>query len=368
MKKLLPVIAAILIGGIVFYFINSSTSLPTTTPSTKSAPTSQDAPQPSTDSPSIENAANVNGENGTIDSMVVPMGDEDAGEEQPPAVEAFKTAEDALKAIKNGSVDYDDRVLEQFTEIGEDCSWCDEVYSQVKALMSAPETPTSQRSYYAELLAVSGRVGNVAALIDSIKNAPNQEVSDALSEALELAVGKNDVTAYLGEQLSTASDTLKESLVAAVTNQGTRLAVDVLYKNTVEKGDPDGYYSQGIGLGELVPDEGAMPYLQELALKRDQYSHLAVKSLLNNGLDGLKLVMSSLTNSPNPEFDSKMLKDAVDHVPYDDETKEYLNNLVSTQKDPLVIQFAKEILENSKSDEAEADTAEDAVPDAEDAK
>ncbi len=350
MKKLIPIIAVILIGGIVFYFINSSTSLPTHTP----ASNSQDSIplKAAADSGSATDEA-VSG-NVDLDEAAGDFDGDVPEEEQAPAAEAYKTADDALRAIKNGSVDYDDRILEQFTEVGENCSWCDEVYGQVKQLMLAPETQSSQRSYYAELLAVSGRVSNVAALIDSIKSAPNQEISDALSEALELTVGKNDVTAYLGEQLGTASDSLKESIVAAVTNQGTRLAVDVLYKSTVEKGDADGYYSQGIGLGELVPDEGAMPYLQELALKRDQYSHLAVKALLNNGLDGLKLVMSTLSNSPNAEFDSKMLKDAVDHVPYDDETKDYLNNIVATQKDPLVIQFAKEILENSKSNEADS--------------
>jgi hypothetical protein len=350
MKKLIPVIAILIIGAAVFYFINTSTSIPSSN-AARTASTTEEKTSGTTKDQLI-NDIQKRGP-GAVDAAGNPIEFDgpDLDEPEKPATEAYKSADEAIKAIKNGAVDYDDRILEQFTEVGEDCTWCDTVYSQVKDMMLAPETPQDQRSYYAELLAVSGRVSNVGALVDGIKNAPNQETADALSEALELTVGKNDVTQFLGDQLTTANDTLKESLVAAITNQGSRLAADILYKNTVEKGDPDGYYSQGIGLGELVPDESAMPYLQEIVLKRDQYSHLAVKSLLNNGLDGLKLVMSSLSNSPNPDFDQKMLKDAVDHVPYDDETRDYLTKIVETEKDPVVVQFAKDILENSKGTE-----------------
>jgi len=321
--------------------------------SSNSDGTSQRAPSAGGTNPDSSNTAVVTGE--TVgDSALMP---ED--EQTRPATEVYKTAEDAMKAIRAAAVDYDDRILEQFTEVGEDCTWCDSVYIQIKDIMTSPETPADQRSYYGELLAVSGRVGNVATLVDAIKNAPNQETADALSEALELTVGKGDVTQYLGDQLGGANDNLKESLIAAVTNQGSRQAVDILYKNSVEKGDADGYYSLGIGLGELVPDESAMPYLQELVLKRDQYSHLALKSLLNGGIDGLKLVMSSISNSPNPENDLKMLKDAVDHVPLDDEVQEYLTKLVETEKDPVALKFTKDILENAKADaESEAEAEE----------
>ncbi len=363
MKKAIPVIAVLIIAAVVFYFINSSTSLtgPTATqPKTAKVQTSTPS------SPGGENSVVV--QPGTADTKAAKVDGESDTEEseaqEKSALESYKTADDAFKAIRAGAVDFDDRILEQFTELGEDCSWCDQVYTQVKEMMLTPETPAEQRSYYAELLAVSGRVSNVTALVDAIKAAPNQETADSLSEALELTVGKNDVTQYLGDQLSTSGDSLKESLVAALTNQGTRLAADILYKATVEKGDPDGFYALGIGLGELVPDESSMPYLQELALKRDQYSHLAIKSMLNGGIDGLKLVMNTITNSPNPEFDQKMLKDAIDHVPYDDDTRDYLNKIIDTSKDPLAVKFAKDIVESMKSTDTNdsTDSTEEEAP------
>ncbi len=358
MKKLLPLIAILVIGGVAFFFLQSKEMLPalggTSTASNSGGKSPSNGTESSShggDSKSGTGAADSSSSNTGTKNVDVETVDED--EPDKPATELYKNAEDALKAIKAGAVDYDDRILEQFTDIGEDCSWCDSVYAGVKDLMMAATTTQDQKSFYAELLAVSGKVSNVASLIDAIKNAPNSETADAFSEALELTVGNNNVTKFLGDQLSSApSEGLKESLIAAVTNQGSRLAVDILYKNTVEKGDPDGYYSLGIGLAEVVPEEEAMPYLQEIMLKRDQYSHLAAKSLLNNGLEGLKLVMNSLTNSSNPDFDKTMLKDAADHVSYDDETKDYLNSLLESNKDPVVQAFAKEILESSSAEES----------------
>ena len=142
------------------------------------------------------------------------------------------------------------------------------------------------------------------------------------------------------------NELLQESVVAAITNHGSRLAVDVLYKHTVESGDPDGYYSLGIGLGEIIPEEESLPYLTELATKRDPYSHLAVKSLLNYGTDGLKTVIEILENSDDPEFDRQMLEDAVDHVNYEEETEGYLKQIMSNTEKPVVTEFAKEILED----------------------
>ena len=296
MKKIIPVILIVVIAGGVFLFINQSTSVSTTT--NNPANTTESGSKTGTDvvaSNSGDASVNVGTTTGagSTEPKDPTKGDEEGEEQDKPAAEAYKSAEEAMKAIKNGAVDYDDRILEQFTLVGEDCTWCDAVYSQVKSMLLSAETPQDQISYYGELLAVSGRASNVASLIDAIKNAPNQEIASALGEALELTIGKDDVAQLLGDQLPSANDELKESLLAALTNQGSRLSLDLLYKQTVEKGDPDGYYSLGIGIGELVPDETTMPVLQELVVKRDQYSHLAVKSLLNNGIDGLKLVLPS---------------------------------------------------------------------------
>jgi len=92
--------------------------------------------------------------------------------------------------------------------------------------------------------------------------------------------------------MESTNETIQEASIAAVTNQGTRLAAELLYNQTQKAGDPDGYYSRGIGLGEFIPDPDAIPYLQELVKKQDQYSPLAVKALINSGTDGLRLVLN----------------------------------------------------------------------------
>lgn len=181
---------------------------------------------------------------------------------------------------------------------GENCSWCDSVYASVKDLMLAADTKPDQKSFYAEILAISGKVENLKTLVDGIgKSSKNQEEADSLSEALELSVGKEDVVKFLGEQLADSNQTLKESSVAALTNQGSKLAVETLYNHTVAQGNADGYYQLGIGVGEMVPDEDAWPLLQQKALQKDGYSHLAAKALLNVGLEGVKMVADLYGNS-----------------------------------------------------------------------
>jgi len=281
-------------------------------------------------------------------------GEEEAAAEERPATEVYKNADEALEAVKKAALDYDDLVLDQFTELPASCSWCDGFYSSLKDLIASPDTKPEQRSYYAELLAVSGRVENVKTLVEGILNAKNQEEADLFAEALELTTGKEDVIKYLGEQLHQTNDTVKEAAVAAITNQGSRLAVEMLYKNTLERGDPDGYYSMGIGLGEVVPEEEALPYLQDLVAKRDQYSHLAVKALLNAGLDGTKIVVDLLSNSKNPEFDKEMLKGAKDHIAYDDDVIAFLRPLAENSKSPVVREFATDVLKEFAQSQEEA--------------
>jgi hypothetical protein len=198
---------------------------------------------------------------------------------------------------------------------------------------------------------VSGKLENVSTLTELIKNAKKPEEAQIYAEALELTIGKDDVVNYLAEQAKSKDNTLRESSIAAITNQGSRLAAEVLYKTTVESGDPDGFYSQGIGMGELVPTEEALPYLQELAQRQDQYSHLAVKAMLNAGLPGLRLVMDSLAHSKSPDAARAMLKDAIDHVNYEEDTEAYLKNLSETSKEPVVVEFAKSILSDFATQE-----------------
>jgi len=261
-----------------------------------------------------------------------------------PATEIYTNAQEALAAIQAGAEEYDDIILEQFSLLGEDCAFCDSLYQQVISLMLKPDANEDEKAYYSEVLAISGRPENIETLINSIREASNEDDADIFAESLELALGDDKVVKLLANFLEDKNELLQESSIAAITNQGSKFAAQTLYEHTVSRKETDGYYDLGIGLGEMIPDEATLPYLQELVLKRDEYSHLAVKSLLNYGNDGVVLVFDALTNSSDPEKDKKMLVDAIDHVGYEEATMNFLKDVLADNPAPLVAQFAQDIL------------------------
>jgi hypothetical protein len=270
-----------------------------------------------------------------------------------PATEAYSNAEDALAAALKGAKDFDDSILEQFTEPSPDCSWCPAFYSSIQELVMNPNTPQDQKSYMAEILAISGRAENVQTLVQAIKNAPNATEADLFAEALELTLGKDEVTTVLGDQLSSTNDTLREASVAAITNQGTRQAAELLAKHVQERNDPDAYYSVGIGPGEFIPDEDALPYVQEQVQKRDQYSAAWAKSMINAGLPGLQSLFEQMDSSTNYDSDRALIKDAIDHVNFEDGIKELADNVIASNKNPVAVEFAKQIQAEISQQETE---------------
>ncbi|MBX7143624.1 MAG: hypothetical protein K1X79_04165 [Oligoflexia bacterium] len=366
MKKFIPLLVLLVVGAGVWFVMKGGVS-------DDASQATQGMKAPTNPPPALAPIPGQVGQAGTAGASAgtgAESEDEDTSDDEPlderTAAEVYKSADEALNAVKAGSAEYDDLVLSRFTTPGEDCTWCDGFYKSLKDLINSPDSKPEQRSYYSEILAISGRVDNISTLVDLIKNAKGPEEAQIYAEALELAQGKEDVVNYLGEQMRSKESTLRDAAIAAVTNQGSRQAAEILYKEAVESGNPDGHYEQGIGLGELVPSDEALPYLQEQMLKHDQYSHLAVKSLLNSGISGLRLVMDALTNSKNPEADEAMLKNAIDHVNYEEEVEAYAKKLVETSKQPLVAKFAKQILDDFASqnsdteDESAGDEAEEA--------
>lgn len=338
MNKAVVVLLILLGMGAAIYLVNSSI---TTQPNDQQIQSADQAGGSS--GASSESIAAPEDSAGGVDTAEAGG----AGEIQDrPATEIYKSADEALAAIKGGATNYDDLILEQFSELGPDCTWCDDVYRSVKELLNSSDTPTDQRSYYAELLAVSGRVDNVQTLVEAIKNPQPGQDTQVFLEALELTAGKDDVVSYLGGELNSVQNpTLKESIIAAVTNQGSSLAVNTLYKAALDSKDPDAFYSQGTGLGELIPNPEAFGPLKEIVLKKDDYSHLGVKALLNAGLDGFKEVVDILSNSTSPEADEKLVKDALDHIPYDEATEKYISDVVSKSSNPVLAKLAKSKLE-----------------------
>ncbi len=342
MKKLLPLLLIVAIG-IAGWFVlkNKKQEASTTTASTSStATTGTNATTGTTTGGTTQASAPVTGGVPAID----PEDQEQEEMMTRPATELYKSSDDALEAVKKGATTYDDLVLEQFTQLGDNCSWCDTFYKSVSDTVLSAATKPDEKSYYSEILAISGRVDNVKTLVEAAKGAQKPEDAQIYNEAIELSVGKDDLVNYFASELGTTNEPLKEAMLAAVTNQGSRPAFDVLYKQTVERGDPDGFYSNGYGVGEMILAPEAFPVAQEAAQKRDQFSHLPVKALLNSGVDGLRSVFDILATSKDPDADKRLLlKDALEHVSYDEETENLVNKLSETAPNPVVKEFASEI-------------------------
>lgn len=359
MKNIFTALVVVLIIGVSAWYFTSSQKDSAQKSASNNPANTTDAPSlpGETGSASLQRESNTDiarTEDEESDEL------EEIEEDIKPATEIYKSADEAMEALRNASKSYDDSVLEQFAEPDPSCTWCEPLYANLSTLIFSPDTTADEKSYYAEVLAISGRVNNIKTLVEGIRNSQRPEDADIYAEALELAIGKDDVTSYLGSQLGNANDSLRESLIAAITNQSSRLAAETLYKNTVERGDADGYYSSGIGLGEFIPDEEALPFLREAVVKRDQYSHLATKALLNSGADGLRMVLDTLESSKDPEFDRRMLKDAIDHVSYDEEVEELLKSRLATAKQPAAREFIEESLKSfSGEDEDYEETDED---------
>jgi hypothetical protein len=363
MKKLvsLVLLAVVVGGGWWMYSKQASESTGSTSASSGAATggsNTQTALNGSAAGTNADTRASINAVSQTMPSNVVGDGSEMV-EEVRPAAMAYASAEEALAAAIKGAKDFDDSILEQFTEPSADCSWCAAFYNSIQELVTNPDTPQDQKSYMAEILAISGRPENVQVLVDSIKNAKNSAEADIYAEALELSLGKDDVTKVLGEQLSTTNDTLREASVAAITNQGSRSAAELLEKHIQERNDPDAYYAQGTGPGEFIPDEDALPLVQEYVARRDAYSPKWALAMINAGLPGLQALFDQLESSSNPEADRNLIKGAIDHVNFEDGVKELADTVALNNKNPAAVELAKQIQEElsaQETDEAEGTT------------
>ena len=275
-----------------------------------------------------------------------------------PATDVYANATEAYDAVLKAAADYDDIVLEQFANL-RNCSWCPEFFDSIKEKVVSKDLSENDRSYLAELLAVTGNVDNIKTLIEAYKNDTTDGEREVFIEALELSSGSEELLNYLKEELNTQDEALKESILAAVTNNGSTKAIEALYNETLKSGDKDGFYSLGIGIAEIIPEKEAIPYLVEIANKRDDYSHLAIKSLLNDGADGLREVVEIISRSNNSEENKRLLQDAIDHVGFDEDTERYVDNILATSSHPDVIAFAKEIKEDLASEDDDYDDDED---------
>lgn len=346
MKKVGIIVGVLIIVGLVWYFASPQGAEVSSSANRTKASSASELP--------ANGQGNVALEQQSGDEPLVGEEEDEYYDEyayERPATELYASAEEALAAVEKGAVDYDDLVLEQFSDLGENCAWCDDFYISVRERMFAGDTTPDERSYYAEVLAVSARRDNIQTLVAAVQEASDPDDVDIYAESLELSILDDESIELLQPHMTSDNEILKEASIAAVTNQGTRRAVEVLYEDTRQKGDPDGYYSLGIGLGEVIPEEEAYPLLQDIMNQRNEYSHLAVKALLNGGVDGLKLVVDGLTASGDPETDRKLLENAIDHVSYEEEVEQYLSEVIKNSNNPVVVEFSKEVLEDFEVEE-----------------
>ena len=267
-----------------------------------------------------------------------------------PATELYKTAAEALDAIRKASVDFDDAVLDQFTMLPEDCAWCNDLYASLRGMAFEDGLSENQRRFYADILAVSGRTENAAALIKRIESSPpdkDEEVFD-YADALGMVAGNDAFMKFLGEHLATKDEILKKGLISGLTNQGTAVALEQVYNGMKAEGDTGKKYDGATGLDAAVPLPDAFPFLKEVAGKRDEYSHLAVDALFNSGAEGARAVFDMLRASKDPQADKAMLKDAIRHVFFDEETEALFKEEAASNTNPTAAEFAKTVLESLK--------------------
>ncbi|HMO01625.1 MAG TPA: hypothetical protein PKD37_03170 [Oligoflexia bacterium] len=354
MNKALPilVILIVVLGGWLFLMKNPSEK----TSNNNTSVTNQQ----SVNNSKIDGSTNINRNIDKESAQIPNQGSIELDNEETeiqPAVAVFKNASDALSAIKKGAAGYDDVLIEQFTLPTADCQWCPSLYSSLKDLLADDSAKRDEKSYYAEILAVSGRVDNIKHLVEGIKNAKSPDTSDLYAEALELTVGKEDVVKYLGEELATSDDKLRESIVAALTNQNSRVAIETLYSDLEKRGDPEAYYSQGIGPGEIIPSEEAFPFYQAKLAKRDKLAVHAVRDLFNAGPEGVKIAFETLSNGRDPSADRKLIEQAIDHISPDEETEAFLQRYVTSSKNKELRAAAEKILADIKASSEEAEEA-----------
>lgn len=205
--------------------------------------------------------------------------------------------------------------------------------------MTAPELPANVRWFLANALAQSGTSHNQSLVVDQMKAAANNpnanESPSTFAQALQEAPLTGETVDQVSVDLASENPYVREAAVSILTKQGTVEAAQKLYDHTVERGDPDGYYRDGMGIAAMHPQAETLPYLEQLIEQRDQYSHLAVKALLNYGREGLDKVIEMIATSKDIPGDSKLLHNASDHIANDPNTLALMNSLSSSPNKAL---------------------------------
>ena len=271
-----------------------------------------------------------------------------------PGVFSQEISQKAFRVVRQAAQTNDQAVLAEISQMNQDCEWCDSFYDQTRRALSGADLTPKERAYLASVLARSGRTDNVRQLVQLMEEAANHPEAGVnpgtYSNPLEDVPVGPEIVDQIAADLASNNPFLREAAVSILTKQGTVSAAEQLYNHTVERGDPDGYYRAGIGIGEMKPKAEALEYIEQLVNKRDQYSHLAVKALLNYGKEGLDRVVAIFGQSSSYEMDKLMLRGAIDHISSAPEMLTYVEGLSQSAGSKAIRELAKDVLREHEMD------------------
>ncbi|MCS6893746.1 MAG: hypothetical protein NZO16_04165, partial [Deltaproteobacteria bacterium] len=249
------------------------------------------------------------------------------------ASERFTSADSAFQAAKEAVKNYDLEFIESFT-LPINCAWCDEFYEKVKNELLTANLSGEEKSFYAELLTVSGRVPNIEFVVQAYLNAKNDTEKEAYLNALELTVANEEIVDWLGANVTAQQDiSLRDSLLSALTNQDSQKAIEFLYSHLIQQENPDADAQKGLGLSEAVPSDESLQFLiDKLKTSDPKYQRFVAASVLNNGLEGLKRFIDFLDTDAGKNL-SQHFQSLADHVPFDDEIENYLKEVIQKGKE-----------------------------------
>ncbi|MCS6962101.1 MAG: hypothetical protein NZT61_06335 [Deltaproteobacteria bacterium] len=261
------------------------------------------------------------------------------------ASERYQNPEEALKALKEASKNYDLEFIESFT-LPNNCAWCGDFYEKLKHEVLTANLSSEEKSFYAEILAVSGKPESLEFLVQAYLNSKSDSDKEAFLNAIELTVANDEIIDWLAENVNRQSNDpgLRDSILAALTNQDSVKAVEHLYDILVKQEDPERDAQKGIGLSECVPPDEALPFLVDKLKDTDSRFQVYVASaILNNGLEGLKKFVDVLNSDTGNKLAVHFQK-LVDHVPFDEEIEGFLKEVSEKGSEPQKV-FAKKVLE-----------------------
>jgi hypothetical protein len=251
-------------------------------------------------------------------------------------------------------------LLDEIGALPKNCPGCGELFRTIQELFKDSSLSSDEQIYLASALAASGTASNQAFLYDQFRRAsadPSSAPIPAATIARQLERNQQggplagEVVDQITNDLQSDNPYLREAAISLLTRQRSREAAERLYEYTVNNADRDGFYRQGMGLGLMTPEPEAFPFLEDLVRKQDQYSHLALKALLNGGADGVGAAMSLLAEIPGSVANRALIMGAVDHIPMYGPTLKYIESLTSSPN-PTIKELARDVVREYQSRQA----------------